>query len=284
MRKLLGIALGALLVLGVAGTAGAGTLTYTGTMTFGLATLPSGVGTSSGTIVVNGSLGGAHLNTLTLDGVEFGPITTSLPVSASATVNSVRLTGLFNLGATMTGISGGAPLGQGKMGMSGLAKICLVLGPCPGANVPVPLTPTGTPLKGLGIGGTQLFTGSVAHTTYTATTFIPAAVALTMIHAPWTLGTPAMTIHTAASSITSPVLPSGFAHGPLTEASSTAVGSGVIQLVTATKVFTSLTGAFPELPVFIILNMHFVPEPGTLLLVCAGVAGLAVIGRKRSRK
>ena len=40
MRKLLGIALAGFLVVGVAGSAGAAAVNYTGVISFGLATLP----------------------------------------------------------------------------------------------------------------------------------------------------------------------------------------------------------------------------------------------------
>jgi hypothetical protein len=74
-----------------------------------------------------------------------------------------------------------------------------------------------------------------------------------MQHAPWTIGQPVMTIHTAGSAVTTPSLPGGI-QSPF---SGTATNSGVLQMVTATKVYTSLTGAFPEVPVFSILNLHF---------------------------
>jgi hypothetical protein len=79
-----------------------------------------------------------------------------------------------------------------------------------------------------------------------------------------------MTLHTPGSTITTPVLPGGFAHGPASLTSSTAQPSGVVQLVTVSKVYTSLTGAFPEVPLIGVLTLHFVPEPGTLLLLGSG--------------
>jgi len=142
-----------------------------------------------------------------------------------------------------------------------LAKICLIFSPCEYANVPLPLVATGTPPAGLGIGGTQQVSG---------------AIAFTAQHAPWTIGQPVMTLHTPNTTISTPPLPGGFAHGPASLTTSTAQPSGVLQLVKVSKVYTSLTGVYPEIPMTGILTLHFVPEPGTLLLLGLGVAGVAL--------
>ena len=155
------------------------------------------------------------------------------------------------------------------MGLSGVAKVCFTFGSPPGCIttfVPLPLTPTGGG-AGFGIGGTRTATAS--------------GPSVTLQNAPWTLGQPTMTLHTPASTITSPVLPGGFVLGPASATSSAARPSGVVQLVTASKVFTNLTGAFPEVPLSGVLTLHFVPEPGTLLLLGLAVAGLAALGRRR---
>jgi hypothetical protein len=256
--------IGAVLALG-AGDARAGPLPFTGTLTFRIATLPGVVGAGAGIASVNGSAGGVHLTTLALGGGIFGPITTSIPLTSNSTLNSVVFTGMNNLTGTFTGISGGPP-GGGPMGLSGIAKICgLGFASCQYANISIPLaaTPGGA---GFGIGGTVTATG---------------AVAITMQNASWTVGQPVMTIHTANSTISIPALPGGFAHGPASLTSSTAQRSGVLQLVTVSKTYTSLTGAFPEMPVIGFLDLHFVPEPGTALLLGLGVVGLAAVGRRR---
>jgi hypothetical protein len=93
-----------------------------------------------------------------------------------------------------------------------------------------------------------------------------------------------MTIHTANSTVSAPTLPGGFAHGPASVTSSTAQPSGALQLVTVSKVFTSLTSAFPEFPLIGLLDVHFVPEPGALLLLGSGIAVLGFYGRLRRRR
>jgi hypothetical protein len=216
---------------------------------------------------VNGSGGAGHLNTLGVAANAFGPATTSVPVTSSGTIRSVRFTAIENLAGTWSGLSG-TPPGGGTMGLTGAAKICIIFPDCQFSQVTVPFTPTAGG-AGLGIGGTVTIIGNLQ---------------LTLQHAPWTIGQPTMTIHEPGSSVSAAALPGGFAHGPASLSSSTAAGGGVVQLVTATKVYTSLAGSFPELPVFAVMALNFAPEPGTMLLIPAGVGALVLLGYRRSRK
>jgi hypothetical protein len=48
---------------------------------------------------------------------------------------------------------------------------------------------------------------------------------------------------------------------------------------------TNLTsGSNAKIALFGFLNVHFVPEPGMLLLLGSGVAGLVLLGRHRMKK
>jgi len=225
---------------------------YTGPLV--LLTVP---GAGSVQVTDDGSL---HILSFALPGGAFAPATTTYVLPAWVTVlNSLRFTLAQNLSGSFSGISGGPP-GGGPIGLSGIAKICLLAYP-PSCNsfIPLPLTPT-TGGAGFGIGGTRTVTGSVN---------------ITFQDAPWTTGQPVMTIHTPGTTNTTPVLPGGFAHGPASLTSSTAQPSGALQLVTVSKVYTSLKGAFPEEPVTAILTLRFAPEPGG--------AALARFGRNTPR-
>jgi hypothetical protein len=218
-------------------------------------------GAGSAQVTDDGSL---HLLSFTLPGGTFGPSTATFSGGVAVTgISSLRFTLSQNLSGSFAPISGGPP-GGGPMGLSGMAKVCLNLVPGCVANVSVPLTPTGGG-AGFGIAGTAAF---------------PGAVSVTMQNAPWTIGQPVLTMHTANSTISIPTLPGGFAHGPASLTSSTAQVGGLVQLVTVSKVYTSLTGSWPEVPLSGVLTLQFVPEPGTLLLLGLGAAGLAAYGRR----
>jgi hypothetical protein len=266
MKKLFGFALAGLLF---AGSADASTrIMAPSLLTFQLATLPGIAAPGMGLMIVNGTAPGTHLSSLSIGPGLFGPVTASLPVTSNATINSVIFTAMANLTGVFSGVSTTPGSMSGPMGLSGTAKICLKFAACAYANVTVPLTPN-TAGAGFGVGGTQV---------------VPGAVAVTMQHNAWTMLTPTMTIHTPNSTISIPTLPGGFAHGPATLGLSSAAAfgwPGVVQLVTVSKTYTSLSGAFPELPLIGILQIHFIPEPGTLLLLGSGVVGLAALGRRR---
>jgi hypothetical protein len=55
-----------------------------------------------------------------------------------------------------------------------------------------------------------------------------------------------------------------------------------VQLITPSQVVTNLPlGSSDKMGSFVITVIHFIPEPGLLLLLGSGVAGLALLGRRK---
>jgi hypothetical protein len=98
---------------------------------------------------------------------------------------------------------------------------------------------------------------------------VTGAVNLTVVGAPWTTGTAAIGTITIMGGVS-----------PL---SNTAAPSGAVTLVTPVFISTNI-GAFSVVPAFGIMSCHFLPEPGTLVLLGSGVAALAAAGRSRLRR
>jgi PEP-CTERM motif len=266
MRKLFALLAAVGLSFGVASQASATVLAFTGTVGINIAGLGTIPLTGAGAALVNGSAPGTHLSGFQLGGGTFaGTVPVPITDPAAAPINGLFLSIVGNNPGGFAGFSGGGGAG-GIMGINGTAVVCLFAFfgtvPCPVAGLSVPFSQNGT--RGLGVGGAPIAVFNTA-----------VNIGVTVQGFPWagsgTFGTPS-----------SPIF--AFAHGPASgDSSSAAQGSGVVQLVSPLLINTTIP-ASSFLPGFGILTLHFVPEPGTLLLLGTGVAGLALVGRKRMRK
>jgi hypothetical protein len=208
------------------------------------------------------------------------PDTIANGVSALEYINIGGLTG------TWAGISGGAAstsTGEvGTMGQSGLVKICLLSTACTQFLPMIFNQPTtvngvpGTGRKGVGIGGLITAGGY-------------GGIRISLQAVPWTIKTATVidqiTPIAGPPRIMSTWVAKGWAHAPASTTTSTAQISGAVQLVTPNQVVTNLPlGSSDKMGSFVITVIHFIPEPGLLLLIGSGVAGLAFLGRRRMER
>jgi hypothetical protein len=246
MRKLSYALAASLLAFGLSGQAHATQLGFVGDISIAITGLTPAQLPGSGTATINGSASGGHINTLDVPAGAFAITGFVLPVTdpGAAPIKGVQVTAANAAGAFN---NSGGNLG-GSMPINGSTKVCL-FAPCTAAvaNISVPLNVAGS-------GGSA---------------FVSAAVNLTVVGAPWTTGTASIGTITQM--------------GGAAPVSSTGMASGTVSLVTPVFVSTNI-GASAVVPVFALLNMHFVPEPGTLVLLGAGIAGLISYGRTRNHK
>lgn len=264
-------------------------LTFKGTHTMRFGDFGSNVeasATGTGVALVNGSGGLGHLTTLELTR-NFATLSTVVPitdpiVTAGGPVE-IRLGGVRIDPALQGGVFGpvsGAlqntalQLTRGTVPVVGTVRYCLFYAGCNSGSLTQSLvdhTLNGM-LEASGIGGLFTIGGE-------------GGIRISMLGAPWTLKTVSYSRRTNNGGLTFPTA-RGFAHGPASLTSSTAVASsGVVQLVTATQItVVGLPGNQDKKGRISTLSLHFTPEPGLLLLLGAGAVGIAVIGRGRTRR
>ena len=294
MRKLFALMATGFLVFGMAGMASGAPLNWQGTSWTILADFPVGVLTGGGVATINESHGviPAHINTMRLaasrgqiGGTFTRPVTD--PKLYANGIASLIYSNVRGGTGTNTGISGGAAstgTGYGVQAIHGIVKICLIFAPNCEQFLPMilnqPTTVNGIPgpnTKGVGVGGLITAGGY-------------GGIRISLQAAPWTVKTATVVDHiTTPPSGTNRVFVTfrakGWAHAPVSTTTSTAQPSGVLQLVTPSQVATNLPlGSNEKLGSFVIVAIHFIPEPGLLLLLGSGVAGLAFLGRRRVRK
>ena len=291
MRKLILLSISVLLALGMAGAASAAPLNWVGTSTLLLGDFPPTDIPGGGVATVNGSGALGHLNTLRF-AASRGNVATDFTLLVTDPSVEIKLIQFFDVqagtGTFGPGISGAvestfSPAGKnlGTLPLGGVVKLCVIDTSCNFSFSLILSTPTavagviGTGLKAVGVGG-EIGGGSLI-------------VGVSVQGAPWTVKTVTVideittTIGTNKTFIT--VTFKGFAHGPNSNTTSTAAPSGVLQLVTPSQVVTTIpTGSNEKVSSGAIFFLHFIPEPGLLLLLGSGVIGLVVLGRTRMHK
>jgi hypothetical protein len=255
----------------IAGPAGAKTLDWHGTMDLELWQGNGITYQGSGVATVNDSSGSAHLSTLRLAGGISGsgviPITDP---ETTGQVKSIRVDPVRLGTGTLTGISGAPPMGQNALPIPGFARVCIFSANC-ATNLPLLLT-LNSGNTGIGVGGLLTLGGQ-------------GTIRISLEAAPWTLATVSGEHQTKGGNFVT-LTRVGFVHGAASGTdSSTAANSGVIQLIAPQQVTTSgVVGNSTRQALFSTLTLHFIPEPGLLLLIASGVLGLGLVGRSRMKK
>lgn len=222
----------------------------------------------TGVATLNNSSGGGLLNFLRVADLPGG--STFTPVTDPDTSATIRTIG--NIATVLTGTLGNFQTGlnQGDtLGLKGVSRLCLIVENC-GSPFDIPLS-TNNGNTAVGVGG-LLTAGGFG------------SLRISLQAGPWTIGTGTRVNQTQKGQFKS-VSVHGFIHGAASGSGSTASPSGVVQLISPMQISTFGAGANNELQSnFVIWTIHFVPEPGFLLLLGIGVVGISILGRNRLRR
>ena len=280
-RRIVGVLAGVLTLIAPAGAAAMLMAVEVNIgMQLGFETLQTA--TITGKATVNASAGGIHLVTLNLHPMDPVPLCAIDPCTTDCCriefvhpnitpqIASLRLMNAEIKGGTLF-------MTPNTMPLAGTAKVCLFGGGC-GSFLDIPFTENGT--RGIGLGG------NVTKST------VSGSLVFQLVNAPWQIAS-AMLLQqtttippTPSSGLTIYTTHTGYAQGPASATSSTALTGGVIQLVSPTQLHNTgiLGGNHNTIALFTTLTVTLLPEPELLLLLGSGVAGLVLIGRSRIRQ
>jgi hypothetical protein len=249
MRKSFQFALVLVAALGLAGTAPGAVLTSASiSIPMGTATsMPPITGTGVGTSVGLGATATLGGNILVGSAAATGIITVAPPITQVVLSLTGHAAGSFTpSGGPGGGLGGAMTLGGTAKIMAYSGYVTLVLVPLYPVGGPAPFTTSGSILPTPTWWGTGWTTG-------VQTLMVPATTVGGGTQTPYTVTATGADLRTAG-------------------------GAGTLVLITPMLIRSNLT---PDIPTFATLTLNYVPEPATLLLVGAGLAGLALHGRKR---
>ncbi len=234
--------------------------------------------TATGLVTLNTSSStSSHLRTAILSGLTLDaavPVTDPNAAPITLVIFSLRQRPDLQGGGVIGNISGAIAspavgLTPNTIPVTGGVTLCLLAGfqNCM-AQLNLPLGATTASMQvGGGVGGILTLGGT-------------GTIRISVVGAPYTVRTVSAVNRTTNGGFAL-FVEQGFAHGPVSLTSSTALTSGVLQIVTASHITIEAPGDNDLAGNISRTLIHVVPEPGLPLLFGAGAAGMAILGWRR---